>query len=235
MRYWIDRDGIASSAPNCGSFSPNVRKTVLRVRYGHFVPKGRSDMFQDHGETIDNRRRRMDRAITVFEQLLDSPDTADSSDEQVSEPVRLAQVRAAVAGSFDVYSRLFLQTFDLYEDLVQEALGTPAQTPQDASLIITGSADEPAEAPLWIHNTTGEDAADVAAWMTTLTAHEGSEIPGSSGAVTPMTLAVPAGGSRDVLLTIKVPMSTPPGLYHGHVLVTGLPSASLPVRLLVTT
>ena len=134
-----------------------------------------------------------------------------------------------------VYSRLFLQTFDLYEDLVQEALGTPAQTPQDASLIITGSADEPAEAPLWIHNTTGEDAADVAAWMTTLTAHEGSEIPGSSGAVTPMTLAVPAGGSRDVLLTIKVPMSTPPGLYHGHVLVTGLPSASLPVRLLVTT
>jgi len=53
--------------------------------------------------------------------------------------------------------------------------------------------------------------------------------------VTPSALAVPAGGSRDALLTIKVPMSTFPGLYHAHVLVAGLPLASLPVRLVVTT
>jgi hypothetical protein len=192
-------------------------------------------MVQDHGEAVDNRQCRMDRAITVFEQLLDSPVTADDSDQHVEEPVRLAQIRAAVAGSFDVYSRLFLQTFDLYEDLVQEALGTPAERPQDAPLVLTGSPGEPAEAPLWIHNTTGTEVGDVAAWMTTLTAHEGAEIAGSSGAVTPSALAVPAGGSLDALLTIKVPMSTLPGLYHGHVLVTGLPSASLPVRLVVTT
>jgi hypothetical protein len=191
-------------------------------------------MFQDHEETVDNRRYRMDRAITVFEQLLDSPSSADSSDQQVGEPVRLAQLRAAVAGSFDVYSRLFLQTFDLYEDLVQQALGTPAETPQDAPLVLTGCPGEAAEASLWIHNTTGAEVGDVAAWMTNLSAHEGAEIPGSSGAVTPSALAVPACGSCDALLTIKVPVSTHPGLYHGHVLVMGLPSASLPVRLAVT-
>jgi hypothetical protein len=177
----------------------------------------------------------MDRAITVFEQLLESPTTAERPSQQVDEPVRLAQLRAAVAGSFDVYSRLFLQTFDLYEDLVQQAIGAPAETPQDAPLVLTGCPGQAAGAPFWIHNTTSAEVADVAAWMTTLTAHEGAEIPGSSGAVTPSALAVPACGSRDALLTITVPMSTPPGLYHGHVLVTGLPSASLPVRLAVAT
>jgi hypothetical protein len=192
-------------------------------------------MFHDHEETVDNRRYRMNRAITVFEQLLDSPSTADGSSQPLREPVRMAQLRAAVAGSFDVYSRLFLQTFDLYEDLVQQALGAPGETPQDTPLLLTGSPDEAAESPLWIHNTTGAEVGAIVAWMTTLTAHEGAEIPGSSGAVTPSPLAVPASDSCEALLTITVPSSTPPGLYHGHVLVTGLPSASLPVRLTVTT
>jgi hypothetical protein len=191
-------------------------------------------MFQHHGETVDNRRYRMDRAITVFEQLLaNSPGTADDADQQVEEPVRLAQLRAVVAGSFDVYSRIFMQTFDLYEDLVQQAIGAPAA--QDAALVVTGCPGELAEGPLWIHNTTGADVGDVTAWMTALTANDGTEIPGSTGALTPSALAVRAGDSRDVLLTVKVPMSAPSGLYHGYVLVTGLSSASLPVRLVVTT
>ena len=178
----------------------------------------------------------MDRAISVFEQLVaDSPAAADASDRHVGERVRLAQLRAAVAGSFDVYSRLFLQDFDLLEDLLQQALGSPSKAPQDAPVVLTGCPGEPAEAPLWIHNTTGADVSGVAAWMTALTAHDGVELPGSSGALTPSALVVPAGGSRDALLTIKVPMTAPCGLYHGHVLLTGLPSASLPVRLVVTT
>jgi hypothetical protein len=70
--------------------------------------------------------------------------------------------------------------------------------------------------------------------MTSLTAHDGVEIPGGSGAVTPSALAVSPGDSASALLTIKVPMTAPSGLYHGHVLVRGLPSANLPVRLVVT-
>jgi hypothetical protein len=193
-------------------------------------------MFQDRGETVDRHRYRTERAITVFEQLLaDSPGTDDGPDQHVGEPVRLAQIRAAVAGSFDVYSRLFLQTFDLYEDLVQQAFGPPTETPQDAPLVVTGCPGEAVKAPFWIHNTTGADVGEVAAWMTTLTAEDGAEIAGSNGAVTPSVLTVRAGGSYEARLTVKLPMSVLSGIYHGHVLVVGLPSASLSVRLVVNT
>jgi hypothetical protein len=37
--------------------------------------------------------------------------------------------------------------------------------------------------------------------------------------------------SHQIVVTIAVPEGTPAGAYHGHILATGMPEVSLPVRL----
>ena len=73
----------------------------------------------------------------------------------------------------------------------------------------------------------------VALRLTDLAAHDGATVAGAHGTFSPASLDVAAGGSGSATLQIAVPQGAPAGAYHGLVLASGLPAASVPVLLVV--
>ena len=146
-------------------------------------------MFEDHGETVDDRRRRMDRAITVFEQLARPPTRsppaakdgtvgrAASGWRRCGPPSRAASTSTP---------RLFAAASTSTRILSSRRSAARDVSPETQSRQLTGCRGASRRGqPLWIHNTTGVRADDLSAWMTSLVAHDGSEIHRSSGAVNP--------------------------------------------------
>jgi hypothetical protein len=84
----------------------------------------------------------------------------------------------------------------------------------------------------WVHILEGPPGPSARLCATAFTAHNGATV--EAGAVTfepPMLDSSDLQSSQEVAITIAVPEGTPPGAYHGHILATGMPEVSLPVRL----
>jgi len=91
-------------------------------------------------------------------------------------------------------------------------------------------------ARVWLQNrtTTSAAARTVQPWCPGLTNHSGASLPPSAVTCTPEEIDhLESGESREVLLTVDVGRNTAPGLYHGQLLVRGLPDTVFPLRLLV--
>jgi hypothetical protein len=84
----------------------------------------------------------------------------------------------------------------------------------------------------WVHILEGPPGPPARLCATAFTAHDGATV--EAGAATfepPMLDSSDLQSSHEVVVTIAVPEGTPPGAYHGHILATGMPEVSLPVRL----
>ncbi len=85
---------------------------------------------------------------------------------------------------------------------------------------------------LWIHNTTQETTPEVTFVSGDLVASNGGHLPASSVGFTPATATtMDRGSSRPVTVTVTVPPSTEPGIYHGLVVATGIDTEPLHLRI----
>lgn|GEM_PF-1739923 len=80
---------------------------------------------------------------------------------------------------------------------------------------------------MWLHNTTEEPVTGVTFDAVDLVGGAG-RLPGSVVSIEPAAIAtIPAGTSREMTVTVTVPVGTAPGVYHGLVVAPALPGAAL--------
>jgi len=154
------------------------------------------------------------------------------------DPVGRQQLRSAAARLIDLFAGLFQQTFETYVELAQAIVQPPVpgvgvSAGASGDLSLGGSAGGNAGATVWVHNVTGDAAGEIVPRLTDLTAHTGARIDASLARFVPGALHVAAGASVSSMLSLAIPPCAAPGVYYGHVLATGLPSAGLAVRLVV--
>jgi hypothetical protein len=88
---------------------------------------------------------------------------------------------------------------------------------------------------VWLHVLDGPPGSPARLTTTALTAHDGAAIGAPAASFEPPLIDTFAlRSSQEILVTIEVPDGTSPGVYHGHILATGLPEVGLPVRIEVT-
>lgn len=91
-----------------------------------------------------------------------------------------------------------------------------------------------ASARLWLHNTTSSAAAGLRPWCSGLTGHSGASIPAAAVTCQPDRIErLDPGESRELVVTVAVGDDTTTGLYHGQLLVDGLPDVVFPMRVTV--
>jgi hypothetical protein len=193
----------------------------------------------------DVQRRGVAAAMEVFDGLIEELDGFDGRPRADAAldgragggPSDFPQLRAAVARTVDVYAELFRRTVEVYADVVESVLRSNGSAPEadgrGAEIALAGAAGGEALAAVWIHNTTAAPVEAVMLRMTDLTAHDGTRIAAASASFAPERLDVGPGASRSSALSVRVPRSTPPATYVGHVLATGLPGTRLAVCLVV--
>jgi hypothetical protein len=126
---------------------------------------------------------------------------------------------------------------DLYADwtraLVQAAVdaadgGRPAGEGLSLGPVEPGGS---AEASVWLHLLEGPAAGMTTLRATDLVAHHGGAIPSAAVHFDPASLdTAKPRTSQQVVVGLTVPQGTAPGPYHGHILATGVPEVSLPLR-----
>ena len=154
------------------------------------------------------------------------------------DPVGQQQLRAAAARMIDLFAGLFQQTFESYVDLAQgivagSAGGVAVSAGAACDLSLSGPAGGNAGTTVWIHNSTAEATGEIVLRLTDLTSHTGRRIDAALARFVPATLLVAPGASGSAMLSLAIPPRAQPGVYHGHVLAGGLPTAALPVQLVV--
>ncbi len=120
-------------------------------------------------------------------------------------------------------------------DLIGEAWKSLSQSPAEDALVLgplrpgnTGSAT------LWIHNLSPQEVNDLIPRLTDLVRHDGRTLNDRHVAFEPSVIgAISPGGSRELQLAVDVSAESLPGRYFGSILVSGLPSARMPVTLVI--
>lgn len=202
------------------------------------------------GDQRDERQRAVTSASAVFDLLIDAVDGPGTRDQRQGRggaaapagPGResrpgdagLDGFRSAVMQSVDLYSELLQRVLGLYVDAVQGRLERATVPPAAVNVPVqlVGQPGTSSRARLWVHNATPDALAGIRLLLTDLFAHDGSRLVGCAG-FDPAVLQVPPGGSAACWLEIAIPDDTGGGTYHGYALATGLPEASVPVRLVV--
>jgi hypothetical protein len=93
-------------------------------------------------------------------------------------------------------------------------------------------AGHPASGLAWVHILDGPPGPPARLRATAFTAHDGARVEGRAASFEPPMLdSFDLRSSHELVVTVAVPTGTRPGAYHGHILATGIPEVSLPVRL----
>ena len=93
-------------------------------------------------------------------------------------------------------------------------------------------AGQPASGRAWVHILDGPPGPPAPLSATAFTAHDGATLEARAASFEPQMLdSFDLRSSRELFVTVAVPAETSPGAYHGHILATGMPEVSLPVRL----
>jgi hypothetical protein len=200
-------------------------------------------------ELTDAQRQSVAAAAGLFEQLIDEVRQREMPRLNVDEllaqfgvdgngAATLAQMRSSVARAIDLYADLLGETFALYADAIEQILGRGSRSPTSsasggAPVALTGSPGEEATATIWLHNVTGSALTAAQLRLTSLTAHDGGTLPGIAHSFSPARLDVEAGASASTTLSVTTPPDAAAGVYHGLVLASGAPAASVPVFLTV--
>lgn len=167
-----------------------------------------------------------------------APSRAPHTPPGGGDPVGQQQLRAAAARMIDLFAGLFQQTFESYVDLAQGIVAGPAggvavSAGAAADLSLAGPAGGNAGTTVWIHNATADATGEIALRLTDLTSHTGRRIDAALARFVPAALLVAPGASGSSMLSLAIPPRAQPGIYYGHVLAAGLPTAALPVRVVV--
>jgi hypothetical protein len=110
----------------------------------------------------------------------------------------------------------------------------PAPAEQGDLLLPEVAAGGRASARLWLHNTTASAAADLRPWCAGLASHTGESIPATAVTCQPARIDRLDPGARcELVVTVAVGEEAAAGLYHGQLLVDGLPDVTFPLRLRV--
>jgi hypothetical protein len=220
---------------------------------GESQPDGRPSsgrLAESLAELTDAQRQSVAAASAVFEQLIDEVRQREMPRLKVDEllgqlggdangAAMLTQLRGSVARAIDLYADLLGETFTLYADAIEQVLGrgggargdSPSRTGSPVTL--TASPGEVASAAVWLHNVTPSPLAAAQLRLTSLTAHDGGTLHDVAFSFAPPTLDVAAGSSASSTLSVTLPADAVPGAYHGQVLASGAPTASVPVLLTV--
>lgn len=86
-------------------------------------------------------------------------------------------------------------------------------------------------ARLWLHNTTVKEARDLRPWCPGVTDHTGAATAAPTVTFAPTRLdRLDPDASSEILVTADVAGDATPGVYHGLILVDGLPEVVFPLR-----
>jgi hypothetical protein len=205
-----------------------------RRRPGGFGP------FQALSTLTDVQRLGLDAAAQVIEGFIAGLDGERPAGPGVEladgqEP-GFGQLRISVARALDLYTELVRRSFESYADLVEQTLRARGVRLHDAGdgqaeLTLQGKQGYQATGTVWLHNESDRPASAVLR-LTGLTAHDGLVLPATAGSFQPAAVHLAPGASVSAGLTLGL-QGAAPGVYRGHVLVSGLPDAALPVRLIV--
>jgi hypothetical protein len=87
----------------------------------------------------------------------------------------------------------------------------------------------------WLHVLDGPPAQPARLTATPFSADDGAAIDAQAASFDPPLVETFAlRSSQEISMTVEVPEGSKPGIYHGHVLATGLPEVALAVRIEVT-
>jgi hypothetical protein len=169
------------------------------------------------------RREGSDTAAVVVDRLMAELDGTDAGGQ--------LQVRSAVARTLELYADLFQRTFEAYADLIDGVLRPGGAN--GVAVALSGAPGDEAAAEVWLHNATDARVAAGALRVTDLTAPGGATIDAALASFSPAALDVAPAASGSSWLAVRIPASAAAGAYHGHVLASDLPGASVPVCLVV--
>lgn len=183
----------------------------------------------DPRDRTDVQRSAIDSAAEVFERFAAQLDDLDAPGG-----AGVPRAREAVVGAVSLFADVVLRILDGYADLVERGeRDASAATTDGSPITLRGSPGQRVEAPIWIHNGTDTPVTGVVLRITRLTAPDGAEIASSVASCCPAELDVAATASGHSSLGLTIPAVATGGIYHGHVLATGIRDAALPVRLVV--
>lgn len=209
-----------------------------------------SRLSQSLSELTDAQRQSVAAASGLFDQLIDEVRQRETPRLNVDEllgplaadgdgPAALAQIRTSVMRAIDLYSDLLSETVAAYADALEQVL-RPGGGPRPASpsragspVALTGTPGAKATASIWLHNVTKAPLTGARLWMTSLVAHNGGTLDGIDCVFSPAVLDVEPASSASITLSVALPADVTPGAYHGLVLASGAPAASVPVVLTV--
>lgn len=147
----------------------------------------------------------------------------------------IGDLRASVARSVDLYTRLFQNTFEAYADLVEgrmRARGVRVGADATDAAAAVGPTGGVATGQLWVHNDTSEAVGPLTLRITAAESATGGRIAESSLAIEPARVEAGAGSSVAVGIAADL-AGVEPGHYHALVLIEQEPEDALPVVIVV--
>ena len=149
----------------------------------------------------------------------------------------LRQLQSDMARATDAYLAVLTQLNEASLRYLDAARWRePAASERDEVLLPLVAPGGRSSARLWLHNTTSAGALDLRPWCPGLATHSGTTIPTTAVTCQPARIdRLEAGASHELVVTVAVGEEDRPGVYHGQLLVDGLPDVVLPIRVRVLT
>jgi hypothetical protein len=155
----------------------------------------------------------------------DAPDLAALSRRLRADSERLVELYAS-------WTRALV---DGAASLVEQASGLPTAhggAGHETLILGPAAAGTTTSASAWLHVLDGPPAPTSALHATDLVAHDGSCVPGAAVTCAPPSLETDSTRTTtEVTVSARVPPGAGPGVYHGHLLASGLPEVALALRL----
>jgi hypothetical protein len=205
-----------------------------RAAFGPFAPLSAVSELQAEGIRVAN-----DIAHRLAD-LLDPaapPTGAEALRRDGNGRANVGDLRGAVGRLIDLYGGVLQRTFDAYADLLEERArmsphldGGPAGAVQ-VEIAAGGACSGTGE--LWLCNGTDTTSGGLSLLPTDLV-NAGGCVPAVDVVLDPAVVdSLAPGATIRVSVSIKIEPATPPGFYHGYVLVPELPGEALPLTALI--
>jgi hypothetical protein len=181
----------------------------------------------------DVQRRSVQAAAALVERLVASVDGHPDADADTED----AAPRSADDDSLVAFAKLWRQSMTSFaaavtgdeEDEARIDVSAGA-TPAPLRVALTGGSSAGA-VEVWLHNPTADALDKLRVHCVAPRAHDGRELKAAITAE-PDAFDLPARSSRGVTITVSASKARP-GVYHGLVLVEGLPEQWLPIEITV--
>ena len=199
------------------------------------------------------QRAGLEAASTVVERMLElgrlgtrgpfpfplpADPTAGSNGERRSDddPERdMRRLRGDAERMLELWGEWMRLLLDAAADSAEVALGPPSRGGADRLSLGPAKPGGSVSGRTWLHVLDGPPTAPARLTATALTAADGSTIDPGAIAFEPAVLGTfDLRSSQEIVVTVDLPEGIAPGPYHGHILATGLPELSLPVRIEVS-